>query len=350
MAQDPIDVKNILLQPTQSSQNYRFCVAPMMDYTDRHCRYLMRLLSNRARLYTEMIPASALTSGRSMQRLMEFSPEEHPVALQLGGSNPNQLAQATRTATEYGYDEVNFNVGCPSGRVTSGRFGACLMADPVLVADCVKAMCDASSAPVTIKTRIGIDDLDQDRQLDSLVEMASEAGCRTFIVHARKAWLKGLNPKQNREIPPLDYDRVYRLKRSFPELEIILNGGLQTLDAAHAILTSDSGVVLDGVMLGRATYTTPYMLAGVDHLFYSEEKYSSTRCNVVIKYLDYARTNVQHGACPRHIYRHMAGLYYGCAGARNWRRGVARVAQGDDDPINLCKLAQALDTELCLAA
>jgi tRNA-dihydrouridine synthase A len=344
-----VAVKNLLLHPVENTPSHRFCVAPMMDYTDRHCRYLLRLLSQRALLYTEMMAATAITQGPLPHRLLDFDPAEHPVALQLGGSNPHELAQATRAANKWGYDEVNLNVGCPSSRVTSGRFGACLMAEPILVADCVKAMCDVSSVPITVKTRIGIDHLDEDHHLDSLVEKAAEAGCRTFIIHARKAWLKGLSPKQNREIPPLNYDRVIRLKRNFPELEIILNGGLQAPQAAQAVLTSNGGIPLDGVMLGRSIYAAPYLLANVDHLFFSEESYAVARCEVVTKYFDYARTMVQRGARPHHIFRHIVGLYHGCTGARIWRQAVTRIGQGADSS-NLYKLAQSLDTGLFLAA
>lgn len=310
----------------------------------------MRLLSRRALLYTEMVTATALNRGPPLHRMLDFDPAEHPVALQLGGSSPHELALATRAAINRGYDEVNLNVGCPSNRVTTGRFGACLMAEPTVVADCVKAMCDTLSAPITVKTRIGIDHLDEDHHLDSLVETAAEAGCDTFIVHARKAWLKGLSPRQNREIPPLDYDRVFRLKRSFPDLEIILNGGLQSLRAAQAVLTPNGDMPLDGVMLGRSIYAAPYLLADVDHLFYSGEANSSARCEIVAKYLDYASAMVHCGARLHHIFRHMVGLYHGCPGARIWRQAVTRVGQGNDDPADLCKLAQSLDTDLSLAA
>jgi tRNA-dihydrouridine synthase A len=339
-----------LLNQSERGPSHRFCVAPMMEYTDRHCRYLFRLLSRRTLLYTEMVTATALARGGSSQRHLDFDQAEHPIALQLGGSNPRELAYAAQLANRWGYDEVNLNVGCPSNRVTSGSFGACLMAEPLLVADCIRAMRGASPIPVTVKTRIGIDDLDEDHHLDSFVDTLAAAGCNTFIIHARKAWLQGLSPKDNRKIPPLNYARVFRLKHDFPNLEIILNGGIQALETAQAVLARSGDSAIDGVMLGRSLYNSPYMLAEVDHLIFSEESQAGGRSNIVIKYLDYARTMIEQGARAHHIYKHMVGLYHGCAGARLWRQTIARLGQNHSDPTELIKLAQTLDTGLSIAA
>ena len=240
------------------SDSHRFCVAPMMEWTDRHCRYFLRLISRRAFLYTEMVTADAVLYG-NRERVLGFSPEEHPVGLQLGGSDAGKLAEAARIGADYGYDEINLNIGCPSDRVQSGRFGACLMAEPDLVAECVAAMGEASALPVTVKCRIGIDDQDAEESLDRFIDHVAEAGCRTFIVHARKAWLKGLSPKENRDVPPLDYERVLRLKQRRPDLEIVLNGGIESFASAQSHLPQ-----VDGVMLGRAAYADPYLLAEVD--------------------------------------------------------------------------------------
>ena len=243
----------------------KFCVAPMMDWTDRHCRFFHRLLTGRARLYTEMVTAEAILHG-DRQRLLAFNAEEHPVALQLGGSDPARLAQAATIGEGFGYDEINLNVGCPSDRVQEGRFGACLMAEPDLVARCVAAMRTRVAVPVTVKCRIGIDDQDSEADLERFVSAVANAGCKTFIVHARKAWLEGLSPKENREVPPLDYGRVYRLKAAHPELEIILNGGIGSLEEAATHLAH-----VDGVALGRAAYQNPYLLAEVDGRLFGDD-------------------------------------------------------------------------------
>ncbi len=240
------------------SDSHRFCVAPMMEWTDRHCRYFLRLISRSAFLYTEMVTADAVLYG-NRERVLGFSAEEHPVGLQLGGSDPVKLAKAARIGADYGYDEINLNIGCPSDRVQSGRFGACLMAEPDLVAKSVAAMGEASGLPVTVKCRIGIDDQDAEASLDRFIDRVAKAGCRSFVVHARKAWLKGLSPKENRDVPPLDYGRVYRLKQRRPDLEIVLNGGIESLARAELHLPQ-----VDGVMLGRAAYADPYLLAEVD--------------------------------------------------------------------------------------
>ena len=336
--------------PAPRGQTHLFCVAPMMDCTDRHCRTLMRLLSRYTRLYTEMVTAAAIVRGTDPHRFLAFNPAEHPLALQLGGSDPAQLAQAARMAVSYGYDEINLNVGCPSDRVTSGRFGACLMAEPNLVADCVKAMRDAVSIPVTVKTRIGIDDMDSDAHLDAFITTVAAAGCDTFIIHARKAWLNGLSPKENREIPPLNYPRVHKLKRSFPQLRIILNGGLKTLDTAHAALRDTDGTVLDGAMLGRAPYDTPYMLAEVDRVFFGAATPAPRRHEVVAQYIDYAQQVIAAGLRPHHVLRHMIGLFHGCAKARSWRQTVARLGQDGGDLHELVTLARTLDERESLAA
>ena len=247
-----------------------FAVAPMMDWTDRHCRFFHRVLTRHALLYTEMVTAQAVRHG-NRGRLLGFDRREHPVALQLGGSDPALLAQAARVGADFGYCEINLNVGCPSDRVQSGRFGACLMAEPGLVADCVNAMAGAVDVPVTVKCRIGIDDQDDEEDLENFISTVARAGCGTFIVHARKAWLKGLSPKENREIPPLNYERVHGLKQRHPELTIIINGGLSGLDEALTQLAH-----VDGVMLGRAAYHTPWLLHDVDQHFFGDDKIVET--------------------------------------------------------------------------
>ena len=321
----------------------RFSVAPMMDRTDRHCRVLMRLLSRRALLYTEMVTSPALVRGRSPERFLEFSDTEHPVALQLGGSDPRELSTAARMAEERGYDEINLNVGCPSDRVTSGRFGACLMAEPQLVAHCVAAMRAVVKIPVTVKTRIGIDHLDSPEYLAGFVSAVAEAGCRTFIIHARKAWLKGLSPKENREIPPLHYERVHDLKVRFPKLEFILNGGIVDLDVGAAHMTSAHGAPLDGVMVGRAAYDTPYILADVDRLYFGETASPPTRAEVVAAYAEYASAQVASGVFAHHVMRHAAGLFHGCPGARNWRTSVMSCGREGNNITELVALAARMD-------
>ncbi|HVJ76926.1 MAG TPA: tRNA dihydrouridine(20/20a) synthase DusA, partial [Hyphomicrobium sp.] len=255
--------------------SHRFCVAPMMDWTDRHCRVFHRQLSRHALLYTEMVTADAVIHG-DRQRLLGYSEAEHPIALQLGGSNPAKLAEAARIGADLGYDEINLNVGCPSDRVQEGRFGACLMAEPEVVAECVAAMRGRQPVPVTVKCRIGIDEQDAEEDLRRFIDAVAAAGCATFIVHARKAWLKGLSPKENREVPPLDYGRVYRLKAARPELEIVINGGIETIAAAQAHLDH-----VDGVMVGRAAYQNPAILADVDRMIFDAADESSTRAEAL---------------------------------------------------------------------
>jgi tRNA-dihydrouridine synthase A len=286
----------------------------MLDWTDRHCRYFHRLLTRRALLYSEMVTTGALLHG-DQPRHLDFNAEEHPVALQLGGSDPADLAACARLGEDWGYDEVNLNVGCPSDRVQSGRFGACLMLEPSLVVDDVKAMRDAVSIPVTVKHRIGVDERDTYAELVDFVGQVAEAGCETFIVHARKAWLKGLSPKENRDIPPLDYGVVSRLKVDFPHLEIILNGGLLSLDQAEVQLEA-----CDGVMLGRAAYQDPWILAQVDSRFYGEQDRLSTRAQAVALMIPYVEAHLARGGRLNNVVRHILGLFNGQPGARRWRR------------------------------
>ncbi len=291
----------------------RFAVAPMMDWTDRHCRVLHRALSARALLYTEMVTALAVVHG-DRERLIGFSAVEHPVALQLGGSDPAILAEAARIGAEFGYDEINLNVGCPSDRVRDGRFGACLMAEPALVADCVAAMKAAVAIPVTVKCRIGIDDQDPEPALDALADAVVAAGTDAIWVHARKAWLSGLSPKQNRTVPPLDYGRVRRLKARLPGVFVGLNGGLDTLAAAKAEFAH-----VDGVMLGRAAYHNPDLLAGVDAEIYGDGEAGDVRAAVEV-YLGYVADSLASGVPLAPMVRPMIGLFHGQPGARTYRR------------------------------
>jgi tRNA-dihydrouridine synthase A len=299
---------------------HRFCVAPMMDWTDRHCRFFHRLLTRRARLYSEMITADAVLHG-DRARLLGFSPEEHPVALQLGGSDPAKLAEAAAIGADFGYDEINLNVGCPSDRVQEGRFGACLMAEPELVARAVEAMCARVRVPVTVKCRIGIDDQDSEADLERFVTAVAGAGCRTFIVHARKAWLEGLSPRENREVPPLDYGRVYRLKAAHPELAIVLNGGVASLDEALVHLGK-----VDGVALGRAAYQNPYLLADVDRRLFGETDATRSRRDVLEALIPYAERHVRAGGRLNNVTRHILGLYHGQPRARAFRRHLSEKA------------------------
>ena len=292
----------------------RICVAPMMDYTDRHCRYLLRLVSPGALLYTEMVTAQALAHGDA-ERLLGFDPAEHPVALQLGGSDPDLLARAARLGEERGYDEINLNVGCPSDRVQSGRFGACLMAEPDLVADCVRAMREAVRVPVTVKCRIGIDDRDDYAFLERFVTTVRDAGVDTFIVHARKAHLQGLSPKENREVPPLRYDVPARLRREHPELLVILNGGLKSVEQVRELWPQ-----FDGVMLGRQAYQEPWLLAELHREFVAPDFVAPARESVLLGYADYVERMLRERHRLPLMLRHIHGLYAGFPGARSWRR------------------------------
>ena len=289
----------------------------MMDWTDRHCRYFHRLLSPHARLYTEMVTSAALVRGDPC-RLLAHDPAEHPLALQLGGSDPLELAQAARLGEQAGYDEINLNVGCPSDRVQSGRFGACLMREPALVGDCVRAMREAVGArvPVTVKCRIGVDEQDAYADLQHFVQSMLAAGVEVLIVHARKAWLQGLSPKENREIPPLDYPRVHRLKRDFPALTVVLNGGLTTVAQAEAQLAQ-----VDGVMLGRAAYHDPFVLARLESALYGAAL--PAREQVLDRLRPYLEAEAARGTAFKHIARHLLGLYQGEPGARGFRRRLS---------------------------
>lgn len=311
----------------------RFSVAPMLDWTDRHCRYFHRLISQQALLYTEMVTTGALIHG-DHQRFLQFSAAEHPLAFQLGGSNPRELAFCAKMVEDYGYDEVNLNVGCPSDRVQNGRFGACLMAEPELVAECVAAMTQAVSIPVTVKSRIGIDQRDSYQELVHFVSTVADGGCKTFIIHARKAWLSGLSPKQNRDIPPLRYDVVYQIKQDFPQLEIILNGGITTLDQAEAVLQQ-----VDGVMVGREAYHNPYLLAEVDRRFFGESEEPRSREMIMRLLLPYIQQQLEQGEGVRlsSISRHVLGLFHGEPGARGWRRHLSE---------NVCKADAGIDVIL----
>ncbi|MEO8537660.1 MAG: tRNA dihydrouridine(20/20a) synthase DusA [Betaproteobacteria bacterium] len=305
---------------------WRFCVAPMMDWTDTHCRYFMRSLSGRARLYTEMITTPALRHG-DVARHLHFDPAEHPVALQLGGSDPSELAHAARLGERWGYDEINLNCGCPSERVQTGSFGACLMAEPLLVADCVRAMRDAVSVPVTVKHRIGLGDGADYGFVRDFVGTVGGAGCDVFIVHARNAVLKGLSPKENREIPPLRHEYARALKRDFPALTIVLNGGIADWPAVDRALDG-----VDGVMLGRAAYHDPYLLAGVDARLFGAGETPPSRAVIVDRMVKYAETAVARGTPLRAIARHVLGLYHGVPGGRRFRQVLSdarRLRDGD---------------------
>jgi len=289
----------------------------MMDWTDRHCRYFLRQLSRHSVLYTEMVTTAALLHG-DQRRFLQHHDCEHPVVLQLGGSEPDKLAECARLGAAAGYDEINLNIGCPSDRVQSGRFGACLMAEPALVADCVTAMHNAIDIPVTVKTRIGIDELDSFDALANFISHIHQAGCENVIIHARKAHLQGLSPKENRNVPPLNYDFAYRIKQLFPTLSVIVNGGINNLQQAQQHLQQ-----VDGVMLGRSAYHNPYLLAEVDALLFADIKPVPTREDVVYAMLPYIERELNRGSLLKHITRHMLGLFKGMPGARHWRRHLS---------------------------
>lgn len=306
--------------------NRTICIAPMMAYTDRHFRYLLRLISKDAVLYTEMVTAQAILHG-DKNYLLDFSNEEHPIALQLGGSDPALLAQAARIGEQWGYDEINLNVGCPSERVQNGCFGAALMKEADLVSRCLQSMRESVSVPVTIKTRLGVDEFDSDAFLHDFVGKIIESGCTVFVMHARKAWLKGLSPKENREVPPLQYDRVYQLKKIFPQLEIIINGGIQTQDDIAAHLK-----YVDGVMLGRVICSNPYFLANAQ---------TPSRMDIVRAYLPYILKQYSQGVPMRHMTRHLIGLFQGEPGARAWRRKLSEACDDDRQLIRAISEAPA---------
>ncbi|WP_220769308.1 tRNA dihydrouridine(20/20a) synthase DusA [Shewanella sp. MBTL60-007] len=314
--------------------NRTFSIAPMLDWTDRHYRYFARLMSSQALLYTEMVTTGAILHGRG--DYLAYNEEEHPLALQLGGSNPVDLAACAKLAAQRGYDEVNLNVGCPSDRVQNGRFGACLMAEPELVAECVSAMKQVVDIPVTVKTRIGIDEQDSYEFLTQLIDTVKAAGCEEFIIHARKAWLQGLSPKENREIPPLDYERVYQLKRDYPELNISINGGVKTLEECQTHLQH-----LDGVMVGREAYQNPYILAEVDQKLCGMDTPVISRDAVLEKLLPYIEKHLQQGGRLNHITRHIIGLYQGEVGSRVWRRYLSENAHKQGAGIEVITQARA---------
>lgn len=305
---------------TKPEPSRRFSVAPMMEWTDRHDRFFLRLISTHALLYTEMVTAPAIIHGKR-DYLLGFDEAEHPVAVQLGGSDPKELTEAARIADGYGYDEINLNVGCPSDRVQSGRFGACLMKEPDLVAECIATMANAVNVPVTVKCRIGVDDQDPREALPTLIEKVRDAGCRTIIVHARKAWLEGLSPKENRTVPPLDYDLVYEMKRTYPDLEICINGGIATLDEAEAHLKH-----VDGVMMGRMAYERPYVLADVDRRLYGSTAPARMHHEVIEAFMPYMARRLEEGVTLHAMTRHILGLFQGLPGARAWRRHISENA------------------------
>jgi tRNA-dihydrouridine synthase A len=314
--------------------NRKISVAPMMACTDRHFRYLARLISRHVLLYTEMITPGALLRGDT-KRLLAFDAREHPLALQLGGSEPAQLARCARLAADASYDEVNINVGCPSPRVREARFGACLMAEPALVGECVAAMRAAVTLPVTVKTRIGIDEQDSYEALARFISCVAAAGCDTFIIHARKAWLRGLSPKENRVRPPLRYDVVYRVKHDFPQLRVVLNGGIKALDDAREHLAR-----VDGVMLGREAYGNPYLLAEADGRFYGDPQAPRLREQVLTEFMPYLRAQLAAGVPLARITPHLMGLFQGVPGARVWRRYLSENARQHDAGVDV--VGQAL--------
>jgi len=294
--------------------SHRFSVAPMMDRTDRHCRYFHRLLTKRSFLYTEMLHANAVLKGDT-EKLLNHHTDEHPLVLQLGGSDPSALAEASSISEKFGYSEVNLNVGCPSSKVQKGRFGAVLMKEPKLVAKCISQMKEATTLPVTVKCRIGVDDMDQNIHLDNFINEVSSAGCNTFIIHARKAWLKGLSPKDNREIPPLNYERVYKLKNTFPDLKFIINGGIKSLHESSIHLQH-----VDGVMIGREAYENPLLLAEVDSVIFLDKKVSASRSDILKSLIPYIGEELERGTKISHITRHLMGLFRGFDGAKNMRK------------------------------
>ena len=327
-----------------SARPWRLCVAPMMDWTDRHCRVFHRRMTRHARLYTEMLTTGAVIHG-DRARLLGFDASEHPVALQLGGSDPRDLATAARIGEDFGYDEININVGCPSDRVKEGRFGACLMAEPALVAEGVHAMKRAVSVPVTVKCRIGIDDQDPEIALDVLARSVVAVGADALIVHARKAWLNGLSPKENRDIPPLDYDRVYRLKTALPEVPIIINGGIGSLSAAKQHLR-----FIDGVMLGRAAYQEPWRLLAADPELFGEGAPHLGMKDVFEAMMAYIEGELARGTRLHSITRHFVGAFHGVRGARQFRRHLAENGVRPDAGVNLLRDAIALVEEAAIAA
>lgn len=318
--------------------SHKLSVAPMLDWTDRHCRYFYRVMSKHTVLYTEMVTTGAILFGKG--DYLSFNEEEHPVVLQLGGSDPKALVECAKIAVQKGYDEININVGCPSDRVQNGKFGACLMAEPELVAECVSSMQAAVKIPITVKSRIGIDDLDSYEFLHTFIDQVSKAGCEHFIVHARKAWLSGLSPKQNRDIPPLDYQRVYQVKQDFPKLEISINGGIKTFEETLQHLEH-----IDGVMIGREIYQNPYMLAQADQQLWQSEREILTRAQVIAEMASYIDRHVANGGRVWHVVRHMLGLCNGLPGAKQFRRFLSENASNQSANSEL--LYQAFEKVQC---
>jgi tRNA-dihydrouridine synthase A len=317
-----------------------FCCAPLMDWSDRHCRYLWRLMSKNALVYTEMVTTGAIIYGDNQERFLGYNQEEHPVAIQLGGSNPRDLAQCAQLAQKWGYDEVNLNVGCPSDRVQNGQFGACLMAEPQLVRDGIKAMQDSCDIPVTIKHRIGIDDLDSYQWLSDFIATVAESGCSTFIVHARKAILSGLSPKQNREVPPLNYPTVYQLKQDFPQLEFVLNGGVENLAQCEEHLQ-----YVDGVMLGRAAYQNPWLLNDVDSVLFNSPALIASPEQLVESYMPYIQNQLDAGAPLMRMSKHLLGVFQGVPGARQFRRHLSESGHKKGAGIEVVEKALSLVKE-----
>ncbi len=305
---------------TPDTLNRRFTVAPMMDWTDKHCRYFHRLLSKEAVLYTEMVTTGALIHAEA-DRFLRYNKEEQPVALQLGGSNAAELAQCSKMAEDYGYNEVNLNVGCPSDRVQNNMIGACLMEHPQRVSDCLEQMQAAVDIPVTIKHRLGIDDMDSYDELKEFVDVVRQSGCKVFIIHARKAILQGLSPKENRDVPPLKYDWVYRIKQEYPELEVHINGGIKTIEQCHTHLQH-----VDGVMLGREAYQNPYLLAEVDQAFYGSTAPIIGRKEAALAMIPYIEGQLEQGVSLNHIVRHMLGLFHAQRGGKQFRRFISENA------------------------
>ena len=315
-------------------------IAPMMGYTDRHARYLLRLISRRALLYTEMVTTGAVLHG-DRNRILGFDPAELPVAIQLGGCDPAELAECSRIAEDAGYSEVNLNVGCPSDRVQSGRIGACLMMEPDLVAESIRAMQSAVSVPVTVKCRIGVDHMDDYDAFLGFIETVAQAGCDTFIVHARKAWLKGLSPKQNREIPPLKYEYVHRLKSEHPELNIVINGGIKTIEEISEQLEH-----VDGVMLGREAYHNPYLLSRVDELFYGDDRASLSRDEIMDAFIAYTERQIESGTKLHAVSRHLLGLYKHVPGSNAWKRYLSSNIHKPGADTDVLRQAQHIFTSL----
>ena len=316
--------------------NHRFCVAPMLDWTDRHERYFLRLISRHAYLYTEMVTTGALIYGNS-DRYLQFNHQEQPVALQLGGSDPEALVECVKMAEDYGYNEVNINVGCPSERVQKGAFGACLMAEPELIADCVDAMRSVVKIPITVKNRIGIDEQDEEQSLREFIDIVSQSGCETFIIHARKAWLKGLSPKENRDVPPLNYELVYQIKDEYPHLEIIINGGIKTIESSLEHLQQ-----VDGVMLGREVYHNPYLMMQVDESIYADGGKVLSRRQILEQYFSYIEQQMGQGVYLKHLSRHLLGLFQGQPGAKAWRRYISENAHKKGAGIEVLEQAMKL--------